>query len=118
MPRRLPPSRTTGGPRSDARRQSLRAPGAAHDATAADRRQVRRALAALNLGATSAAALGGLACYGLVSHFGMPSLVAGAIGLVFALLGRLAMVALGHEWLLRSAAGHQLRDARAPHTSR
>jgi hypothetical protein len=75
---------------------------------------------ALRLGATCCAVLGGVACYALLVHFGLTSLLAGIIGLVFALLGRMALLSLAMDWLhaaaRRSAAAVSPpdRSARTP----
>ena len=63
----------------------------------------------LRLGATCCAVLGGVACYMLLAHLGVQGLVAGIVGLVFALLGRMALVSLAAEWLVAAAR----RDAAA-----
>jgi hypothetical protein len=63
----------------------------------------------LRLGATCCAVLGGVACYVLLVHLGVQGLVAGTVGLVFALLGRMALASLAAEWLVAAAR----RDAAA-----
>ena len=76
------------------------APGALPEET---RRLLRARLQALRLGATCCAALGGVACYALLVNLGLPGLAAGVLGLLFALLGRMALVSLAAEWLVAAA---------------
>lgn len=76
-------------------------------AEAQDRAHLRRQVRALRTGVTFTALLGGVACYIFLTQFGVPSLLAGIIGLVFALLGRVAIASLAVDFVLRSAT----RDA-------
>lgn len=63
----------------------------------------QRQLRGMRVGITLTALLGGLALYLFLSSLGLPGLVAGILGFIFALLGRFAMVALLRDWLLRAA---------------
>jgi len=72
--------------------------------TSQQERAARRQIAALRVSITSFALLGGLACYILLTQLGVPALAAGTIGLVFALLTRLAITALVGEWLHAAAS--------------
>ena len=82
-----------------AKRNATR-PRATHGtADLARRRQVR----ALRTGVTATALLGGVACYIFLSQWGVTPLIAGIIGLVFALLGRVALASLAVDFVLRSA---------------
>jgi hypothetical protein len=92
---------------------------AAHGALPEETQRLLRArMQALRLGATCCAALGGVACYALLVNLGLPGLVAGVAGLVFAVLGRMALVSLAAEWLVaaarRSAAGGDIPNRRNP----
>lgn len=70
---------------------------------AQDRAHLRRQVRALRTGVTFTALLGGVACYLFLTQFGVPSLLAGIIGLVFAILGRIAIASLAVDFVLRSA---------------
>jgi fatty acid desaturase len=68
--------------------------------------QSRRALAAfaaLRTGVTAFAALAGLACYFILGQVGVSGIPAIVIGLIFALLVRVAALSLLREWLLAAA---------------
>ncbi|MBF6590153.1 MAG: hypothetical protein IVW57_06425 [Ktedonobacterales bacterium] len=77
-------------------------------------RHLRTSLAALRLGATSAAILGGVGCSLWLAQLGVPTPLAGGIGLLFALIGRAAMASLGYEWLVRSAERHRANPTPPP----
>jgi hypothetical protein len=64
---------------------------------------LQRQLRGLRTGITLTALLGGLALYIFLGHLGLPGLLAGILGLVFALLGRVAMVSLLRDWLLHTS---------------
>jgi hypothetical protein len=66
-------------------------------------RMLQTRIQALRLGATCCAVLGGVACYTLLVHLGLASLLAGIIGLIFALLGRMALLSLAIDWLQAAA---------------
>ncbi len=66
-------------------------------------RMLRSRMRALRLGATCCAALGGVACYALLAHLKVPEPVAVVVGLVFAVLGRMALASLATEWLVATA---------------
>lgn len=68
---------------------------------------LRRQLRGLRTGITLTALLGGLALSIFLSSLGWPGLLAGIVGLVFALLGRVAMVALVRDWLLHASRGRK-----------
>lgn len=76
-------------------------------------------MAALRTAATITGAFGGLACYMLLTHAGVAPVVAVIAGLVFALMGRLAMTSLGREWVLHMAARQAgaVADAARPASS-
>ncbi len=61
------------------------------------------AFAALRTGVTAFAALAGLACYFLLARIGVTGVLAVVVGLVFALLVRVAALSLLREWLLAAA---------------
>ena len=83
MPARRPPS-TSGTPRPSP--------------------TVQRQLRGIRTGITLTALLGGLALYLFLDQRGMPGLLSGILGFLFALAGRFAMFALVRDWLLRTAA--------------
>jgi hypothetical protein len=64
-------------------------------------------LRALRAGITSFAVLGGIACYVLLAEFGVPQVIAGVVGLIFALLTRLAVTTLVRDWLRSAAVRNQ-----------
>ena len=67
-------------------------------------RQLTRTLLALRLGATVFGVLAGIACYLALEEFTPIGMVpAFIIGLVFALLTRVAAASLARDWLLHSA---------------
>lgn len=76
-------------------------PGPAAEAT--DHTRLRRQVRALRTGVTATALLGGLACYIFLTQWGVAPLIAGVIGLIFALLGRVALASLAVDVVLRSA---------------
>ena len=67
------------------------------------RSSLQRQLRGMRVGITLTALLGGLALYVFLSSLGLPGIVAGILGFVFALLGRVAMVSLLRDWLLHAA---------------
>lgn len=67
------------------------------------RASLQRQLRGMRVGITLTALLGGLALYLFLGSLGLPGVVAGIIGFVFALLGRVAMVSLLRDWLLRAS---------------
>jgi hypothetical protein len=69
-------------------------------------------LAALHTGATAMAAMGGLALYSWLVQWHVASMLAVIAGLVFALFGRIAAIAIGKEWLVRSALRHRAATSR------
>lgn len=75
-------------------------------------RQLHLTLAALHTGATAMAALGGLALYSWLAQWHVASLIAAGAGLLFALLGRIAAISIGKEWLVRSALRHRAAASR------
>lgn len=99
-PPRVPPRRAPG-PSAESQAES---PGARH---------LRQSLVALHAGATSTAMIGGLASYLALAHWGVPGLVAGVAGFLFALLGRAALISLGRDWLAQTAKRHGVGDAGA-----
>lgn len=84
------------------RNRTTQQPGASHT-EAANRTRLRRQVRALRTGVTATALLGGLACYIFLMQWGMSPLVAGIIGLVFALLGRVALASLAVDLVLHRA---------------
>ena len=76
-------------------------------------RRLQSLATALRAGATSLALLGGIACYLLLIYLNINAIWAAVIGLVFAVLGRIATVSLGREWLLHSAHQRLLREQAA-----
>jgi hypothetical protein len=74
------------------------------DSAAVTRRQLR----GLRTGVSLTALLGGLALFVfLTTQLGLPGLLAGIFGFIFALLGRFAMVSLLRDWLLRVSRGRR-----------
>lgn len=67
------------------------------------RRRAPATLAALRTGVTAFAVLAGLACYFLLAQIGITGVPAAVVGLVFALLVRVAALSLLREWLLAAA---------------
>lgn len=89
-------------------------PSGAGQSEAQERIRRRRQVRALRTGVTITALLGGLACYIFLTQWGVAPILAGVIGLVFALLGRVAIASLLVDFVLRSAT----RDAdRTPPTT-
>jgi hypothetical protein len=68
------------------------------------RRRVEARLRGLRLGATCFALLGGLALYFFLTQRHAAGAVAVGVGLVYAVLVRLAVMSLAKDWLLRAAA--------------
>lgn len=77
------------------------APASPNDARRSSR--TTAAFAALRTGVTAFAALAGLACYFFLAQFGVTGVLAVVVGLVFALLVRVAALSLLREWLLAVA---------------
>lgn len=75
---------------------------------------LRKQLRGIRTGITLIALMGGLALYIFLSQHGMSGLLAGALGFVFALLGRFAMAALIRDWLLHISARRSSGAAREP----
>jgi hypothetical protein len=71
----------------------------------------RSTLAAVRTGATLSATLGGLAAYIGLEQLGANAALAALVGLGFALLARVAMTSLAHEWLLARARHHAAHGA-------
>lgn len=86
---------------------------------AATNRQMRSRLNTLRMGVTGSAALGGLACYVFLAQMGIAPLLAGGIGLAFALLARVALASLARDWLMSIARRQANRDTtpKAPTTA-
>lgn len=95
-----------------AKRNTAPSPEAGHEATAHVR--LRRQVRALRTGVTVTALLGGLACYIFLAQWGVAPLIAGIIGLVFALLGRVALASLAVDFVLRSATRNADRPPPSP----
>ncbi|MGH2485880.1 MAG: hypothetical protein ACRDHE_07710 [Ktedonobacterales bacterium] len=68
------------------------------------RQRVESRLRGLRLGATCFALLGGLALYFFLTQKHAAGVVAVGVGLVYAVLVRLAVMSLARDWLLRAAA--------------
>lgn len=71
--------------------------------TSSARSTLQRQLRGMRTGITLTALLGGLALYIYLSHLGMPGVLAGMLGFIFALLGRFTMVSLLRDWLRHNA---------------
>lgn len=96
-----------------AKRNATPSPGTGQSETQ-ERTQRHRQVRALRTGVTITALLGGLACYIFLTQWGVAPILAGIIGLIFALLGRVAIASLVVDFVLRSAT----RDAdRTPPTT-
>lgn len=68
-------------------------------------RRLRTAAATMRLGVTSFSVLAGIACYAVLAEvFRLNAVVAVLLGLVFALLTRVAAAALARDWLARAAS--------------
>lgn len=80
-------------------------------------RRLQSLATALRAGATSLALIGGIACYLLLVSLSVNTVWAAVLGLVFALLGRVAAVSLGREWLLHTAHQRLLREQAASGTT-
>lgn len=74
------------------------------------RRRVEARLRGLRLGATCFALLGGLALYFFLTQGRAAGAVAVGVGLVYAVLVRLAVMSLARDWLLRAAARVNQRE--------
>ncbi len=79
-------------------------------------RQLHTTVAALHTGATAMATLGGLALYTWLAQAHVATPLAIVAGFIFALLGRIAAISLGREWLVRAAVRHRTRSTAAPPT--
>jgi hypothetical protein len=78
-------------------------------------RQMRARAPMVRAGVTSFALLGGISCYVLLLQFQLVSQpVALVIGLVFALLVRVAAGSLTRDWLQQQIARHEGDSTRAP----
>ncbi len=95
--------------RSESRQQH-----AAHPRPDEAQRALRTRLAALRAGTTSFAVLAGLSCFVFLTQWGVGSLLAAGVGLVFALLVRVATTSLAREWLLHAARQRQAQGAAPP----
>jgi hypothetical protein len=74
-----------------------------------------RMLLALRLGATMFGVLAGIACYILLDQFTAIGMIpAFVLGLIFALLTRVAAASLARDWLTRAASrsANERQDAR------
>lgn len=77
--------------------------------------QLRARVPMVRAGVTSFALLGGISCYVLLLQFHLVSQpVALVIGLVFALLVRVAAGSLARDWLQQQIARHEGDSTRAP----
>lgn len=78
-------------------------------------RQLRGRAQMVRTGVTSFALLGGISCYVLLLEFHLVSQqVALVIGLVFALLVRVAAGSLARDWLQQQIARHEGDSTRTP----
>lgn len=68
------------------------------------RGRVEARLRGLRLGATCFALLGGMALYFFLTQRHVAGAVAVGVGLVYAVLVRVAVMSLARDWLLRAAA--------------
>lgn len=69
-------------------------------------------LAALRTGVTMFAVLAGLSCYFFLTQLGLNNVLAVGLGLIFALLVRIAATALLRDWLLAAARRQRERTSR------
>lgn len=77
----------------------------------------RRTFAALQLGATIGATLGGLALYSFLLGLHVNGLLALLAGFVFALLSRRAVSSLALEWVLARVRQREAKRPQAPDSS-